>query len=496
MQNSRMVRTVVVLGGGSAGLIAALTLKRRLPELSVRVVRSPEIGIIGVGEGTTADFPRHFFHYLGFKARQFYTEAEPTWKLGLRFFWGPAPEFYYPFEQEWNQKRADLPRNVGFYVDGGTKWLGRTSALMAHGKAFSRSANGGPDFSPPHAFHIENAKLVRWLESVCTAIGIAITDGTMRDALRGDEGISVLFLESGEQITADLFVDASGFRSELVGRRMEEPHVSYARSLFCDRAVIGGWPRTDEPIGAYTLAETMDAGWAWQIEHEQWINRGYVYCSASITDEAARAEFLGKNSKIAHEPRVVKFRSGRLARSWVGNVVAIGNAAGFVEPLEATALHVICAQSRRLADALLGTDQQPTPSVIAVYNDLNALFWDEIRDFLSVHYAFNTRSNTPFWKMCRMETDLAGAAPMVEFYRENGPILLGIPLIGEQNSFGMNGYLAMLCGQRVPHARQIQPPDAEEKIWNAYLKNTGAEAARGFGVKQTLDLMRSPAWKW
>ena len=108
------------------------------------------------------------------------------------------------------------------------------------------------------------------------------------------------------------------------------PFKSYADALYCDRAVIAGWPRTDELIKPYTLAETMDAGWCWQIEHETFINRGYVYSSSFITDDAAREEFLRKNPKIATEPRVVKFRSGRYQAMWQGNVVGIGNASGFV----------------------------------------------------------------------------------------------------------------------------------------------------------------------
>ena len=127
---------------------------------------------------------------------------------------------------------------------------------------------------------------------------------------------------------ADLFIDASGFRAELLGRAMAEPWISYENSLFCDRAVIGGWERSTEPIQPYTTAEAMDAGWCWRIDHETFINRGYVYSSRFISDDEARAEFLRKNPKAPADARVVKFRSGRFARPWVGNVIGIGNAAG------------------------------------------------------------------------------------------------------------------------------------------------------------------------
>ena len=258
-----MISNVVVLGGGSAGLIAALTLKRRLPQLTVRVIRSPEIGIIGVGEGTTSGFPRHFFQYLGFHPRHFYAEAEPTWKLGIRFLWGKRPDFFYTFSGEYDQKYPDLPRNIGFYHDTETRWVGVTSACMAHDKAFPRRKDGLPDLQQSHAFHIENTKLVQWLEKASLALGVLITEARMEKAERADQGIAALLLDTGERVTADLFVDASGFRSELLSGVIEEPYVSYGKSLFCDRAVIGGWSRTDEIIKPYTIAETMDAGWCW-----------------------------------------------------------------------------------------------------------------------------------------------------------------------------------------------------------------------------------------
>lgn len=427
-----MIQNVLVLGGGSAGFITALTLKRKLPELNVTVVRSPEIGVIGVGEGTTAAFPRHFFEYLKLHPREFYSRAEPTWKLGIKFLWGPRKEFYYTFAKEYEHRWPELKRNVGFYHDSETNWVGPISALMAHNKAFPKKPDGSPQFHNSHAFHIENHKLVECLETLSRMAGVIIQDGKVTSVETGpvrcvqheENGIHALVLEDGSRVTADLFIDASGFRSELLGRALGEPYLSYEKSLFCDRAVIAGWPRTDEPIASYTVAETMDAGWCWQIEHENWINRGYVYSSSFISDEAALSEFRAKNPKIANEPRLVKFRSGRYARNWVGNVVGIGNSVGFVEPLEATALQVICVEASTLADSLVDSLQEPMPTMQRLYNRYNAEQWDDIRDFLAVHYAFNTRLDTEFWRACWADTDLGGAAPVVEWYRENGPSAL------------------------------------------------------------------------
>jgi tryptophan halogenase len=490
------IQSILVLGGGSAGFMAALTLKRKLPQLSVTVIRSPDIGVIGVGEGTTLAFPKHFFEYLRLKPKEFYECADPTWKLGVKFLWGPRAEFYYTFSLEHQQRFPECARNNGFFINDEVPFTGRTSALMAHDKAFARQPNGLPEFLNNHAFHVENNKLVAWLERVARAVGVEVKDATVTPE-RGGAGIAALVSDSGERFTADLFVDASGFRSELLGRTLGEPFLSYADALFCDRAVIAGWPRTDEPIHPYTTAETMDAGWCWQIEHEHWINRGYVYASAFISNEEALAEFLRKNPKVSNEPRAVKFRSGRYARNWIGNVVAVGNAVGFVEPLEATALQIICVESSTLADSLIDSLCEPNETLRKLYNDYNGRAWDDIRDFLAVHYKFNTRVNTPFWQAARNDTALHGAEFLVEFYRENGPsVVAGAQLLHPSNSFGMDGYLAMLVGQKVPHAKPYEPTPKEKELWRNRCHTWATDARRAMGVKEALEIIRRPGMKW
>src|SRR5436190_6508815 len=282
------IASIVVLGVGSAGLMTALTLRRKLPNLAVRVIRSPGIGIIGVGEGTTVVFPRHFFEYLKMKPRDFYSEADPV-----------------------------------------------------------------------------------------------------------------------------------------------------------------------------------------------------------------LAEFLRKNPKVATRPRVVKFRSGRYARIWVGNVVAVGNATGFVEPLEATALQVICVEASTLADSLLDSLCEPTPTLVSLYNRYNGDQWDDIRNFLAIHYKFNTRLETPFWRACRSDTALHGAQAIVDWYRENGPsVLAGITLVHPSNSFRLDGYLTYTVRQEVPHARSYDAPPAETKVWRQHCQNLATEARAGMDVRDALQAIRSPGLKW
>ena len=493
------IQNIIVLGGGSAGFIAALTLKRRLPHLAVRVVRSPDIGIIGVGEGTTQLFPRFFFEYLGLKPAKLYAEAQPTWKLGIRFLWGSRPHFHYTFSAMIDARWPELPKGHGFYAEDEFENLDLWSALMGQDKAFPRGDDHRPDLAGHQhvGFHIENHRLVAYLEARCRDFGVEILNATIQSVETGENGIHGLVLSNGVRLTADFFVDASGFRSELLGGTFAEPFLSYDRTLFCDRAVIGGWPRTEEPIKPYTTAETMDCGWAWQIEHETWINRGYVYSSRFLSDDAAREELLRKNPKIANEPRVVKFRTGRYQRMWIGNTVGIGNASGFVEPLEASALQVIIVQCRTLADVLYDTESAPPPTTVKLYNSFITQLWDDVRDFLAVHYRFNTRLDTPFWTTARAEVDLAGAEPLVDFYRENGPSALGKSvLLNPNNPYGLEGYFAMLVGQKVPHAKPHASSDLERRTMERHRRNFAGAAKLGFDVRQTLDWIRRPSWTW
>ena len=496
-----MIKNVLVLGAGSAGLLAAISLKRKIPQLSVRVVRSPDIGVIGVGEGTTATFPRHLFNFLGISRRRFYELAQPTWKLGIHFIWGPRGRFDYSFPLQVDEHWGDLPEPNGFYCDDDFSDVNLPAALMRRGKAFPRQKDLpiAPDVQDWHGFHIENRKLVEVLELVARSVGVDFTDGKVSGATRGSEGgVTAVHLEDGRTLPADLFVDSSGFRSELLGKALAEPYLPFDKQLFCDRAVVGGWERgPDEPILPYTTAETMDAGWSWQIEHEHVVNRGYVFCSGAISEEDARAEFLRKNPKAARDGRVVRFRSGRYARGWVDNVVAIGNACGFVEPLEATSLMVISSQCETLVQFLHYTRLAPTPTIRKLYNELLERSWHEIRDFLALHYKLNTMLDTPFWRQCRAETDVSGIGDLLEFHEENGPMRFARHMLKETtNSVGIEGFLVMLVGNKAPYRARHHATPAERENWSRHRAAFAEEARAGMDVKEALAAVRLPQWRW
>jgi len=199
----------------------------------------------------------------------------------------------------------------------------------------------------------------------------------------------------------------------------------------------------------------------------------------------------------AEKTRVVKFRAGRYDRCWVGNVVGIGNSTGFVEPLESTSLQVIAVECSTLADSLLDSGCEPTPTLIKLYNRYNGDQWDDIRNFLAVHYKFNSRLDTPFWRAAQSDVALHGAQDIVDWYQENGPsVLAGVVLVHSSNSFRMDGFIAHLVGMRVPYKKMYEPTVAEQKFLLQYRAQLAAEARQGMSSEEALHALRTPGLQW
>ena len=496
--SDRVVKKIIVLGGGSAGFMAAGAIKLYLRDVEVLVIRSKDIGVIGVGEGSTVALTDFLHQFIRVKPQTFFDVARPTWKLGLKFIWGPRPQFFYGFAGQADARLPNAPllKNVGYYIGDDIENWDAYCALMARDKVFVRTPTGQPNVHLDLSYHFENEKFVTFLEGYAQAVGCQIRDDRVKHVNRDDNGVTGLVLESGMTESADLYVDASGFFSLLLGKTLGEPFASYDKSLFCDRAVIGGWDRTDEPIHPYTTCETMNSGWCWQIEHEHRINRGYVYSTAFISDAEADNEFRSKNSKV-NSTRVVKFSSGRYDRGWVGNVVAVGNSSGFVEPLEATALGVIAIQARLIVGTLMDADRQIRPTHLREFNQHHARLWDNIRGFIAMHYKFNTRLDTPFWRECREKTDLADAAGVVEYFIENGPSnFWGPTLLDPFEPFKVGGYATLLLGMNVAHGAPYAPLPQEMEYWNRWRARNRQIAEGAMTVKEALEAVHSPGWQW
>ena len=239
----------------------------------------------------------------------------------------------------------------------------------------------------------------------------------------------------------------------------------------------------------------MNSGWCWQIEHEKRINRGYVYARDFISDERGRSGIPQPSPKVG-PTRVVRFVSGRYRglgekRRRDRQRQRIRRAA------RGDALGVIATQCRLLVESLIDTDRELRPSHQHYINRHHAMIWDNIRGFIAIHYKYNTRLSTPFWKECQEKTDLANAQAIADHYYENGPDgFWGSLVIGDLDPFFMGGYITLLMGQRTPHRKPYHPTDRERQVVNAIRQQIRQITQNGMTAEQVLAAIRHPSWKW
>ncbi|MFO0598882.1 MAG: tryptophan halogenase family protein [Myxococcaceae bacterium] len=482
------VRSVCVVGGGTAGLFAALFLRRRFPALSVTLLESPTVPIIGVGEATTTLMPPFLHLELGLDVEALFREVRPTWKLGITFEWGPADDFFtYPFGP------ADPVEAL--LHDGTLRTQSLTSRLMgAHRAPLVREPDGSVRSmlgELKFAYHLHNAPFVDFLLRHALERGVTHVRADVTRVETGPRGVEALHLHDGRRVAFDLFVDASGFKSLLLGEALGVPFTDWSSSLFCDRALVTNVPHGGL-VRAATTAETMNAGWCWRIPVEADDHRGYVFSSRFLGDEGALAEFAAANPAWPRETPVqwVRFRSGRHHDFWRGNVVALGNAFAFVEPLESTALHMVLFALDALGDGLARLGRGEDARVAAHNAELGA-HWDALRWFLAAHYRFNERRDSPFWKEARARVELGPVQGAVERLAKEGPWLEqhGRRFAPDDPTFGHAGLMMVLLGQRVS-AAPPKLPLLSRAAWQQRAAKEEALVARALSVTEALAWLR------
>jgi tryptophan 7-halogenase len=486
--------SVGIVGGGTAGWLAALALRRRRPEVEVTLIESSAVPVIGVGEATTPLLPQLLHADLGLDAGDLFRHVRPTLKLGVRFDWGrPAAEpggaFNYPF--------GPLRLLEPAAWDGGVEAASLRSLLMTAGRVPAFVPPAGPPGAPPElrfgtavAYHLDNRPFVAWLRRQAAAAGVEPVDATVADVRLDTSGerVDELVAEDGRRFRCDLWLDCSGFRSLLMGNALGSPFDSFAASLFTDRALVAAAPLDPDAaaLPPYTHAATWDAGWCWSIPQRGEMHHGYVYASSHLSDDAAAAE-LARRLPAAGGPRLVRFASGRRRHFVRGNVAALGNAYGFVEPLESTALHLVARQIGLLVRALPWRPDE-ADGRLALLNRTVGGWWDYLRWFLALHFRFNRRRDTPFWHACRAEADVSAWGELLEIYRRRGPLSADPTVAALFDApdplWGAAGVDLLLLAQGVPCA--LPAPAAGEAAYRAWRQTAGALAGRALPQRELL----------
>ncbi len=421
---------VTVVGAGSAGLLSALTVKYKVKNCIVTVIRDPNEPVIGVGESTIGSFMDFLTSSLGIIVDDFMEYVKPVIKYGIYFKFGKK-DFHYTFDNafDYQQYTEQLPQ--GFDWEGGNYGNTQYSKIMLE--------KGTGDYSG--ALHIDNKLFLEYLEKIALERGIIIIDDKVNSIQREGDIISSL----NDKYRADFFIDCSGFKSIL----SNEKFVSYSDSLVNDRAIFFR-TKTKEKIRPYTQSSTMKSGWFWEIDHSQgYTGNGYVYSSKYITDEQALNEVEEKLKTKIDDYRIIPFKTGRKDKHWVGNVITIGNADGFVEPLEATSIMVI-HKSITMVAMIIGYDDK-RGDLIERYNKFINEYYDLIRDFILIHLCFNDRLKTPYWKDYRkrinkLPKDGLGYYLLKYYLKNNTHILFVSESYNDVNAFGLDGWYQLYRG--------------------------------------------------
>ncbi|WP_010543363.1 tryptophan halogenase family protein [Sphingomonas elodea] len=423
---------VVIVGGGTSGWMTAAALVRLLPRrVSLHLIESEAIGVIGVGEATLPHI-RGFVEKLGIREADFMAWTRGTFKLGIEFRdWGKLGDSYiHPFgtfgrgkgevdfHHYWTRLRAegaDVPPLEHFSY----------ACMLARANRFDL-----PDADPDklastfgYAYQFDALLFAPYLRAIAEDLGARRTEGrvveVLRDGRSGD--IAAIRLEDGQVIEGDLFIDCSGFRSLLLGEALEEPFEDWNHWLPADRAVAMPC-RTQTAVTPYTSAIAMPAGWRWRIPLQHRTGNGYVYASAFTSDEeAARALTHAVEGAPLADPRPLRFRAGRRRRSWSHNCIAIGLASGFLEPLESTSIYLVQQAITALIE--LFPEKQVSPVDRDEFNRLIDLEYDRIRDFLILHYHATTRDDTAFWNYVRTMTVPDSLSEKIELFRRAGRVV-------------------------------------------------------------------------
>jgi tryptophan 7-halogenase len=428
--NDRPLR-VVIIGGGTAGWMTAAALARFLPgQAAVRLVESEEIGIVGVGEATLPHL-RAFIQRLGIDERAFMRATNATFKLGIDFrdFGAIGDSYIHPF----GAYGFDMA-GVAFHhywlaarATGSTRAIDDYSLpiVAARAKRFAipDAAGDGLSNSYGYAYQFDATKLAPLLRGFAEARGVERTEGRVitvgREALSGD--LSHITLESGEVVAGDLFIDCSGFRALLIGGALNEGWEDWSQWLPCDRAAAMPCASPPGSIEPYTRATAMPGGWRWRIPLQHRIGNGYVFSSNHISEDEACSVIAGAvEGKAIADPRVLRFSAGRRRRAWVKNVVAIGLAGGFLEPLESTSIHLVQMAITRLIE--LFPERHIADSDRDAFNALLDFEYDRVRDFLILHYHLTTRDDSPFWNHVRTMALPDSLTGKLALWREAGRV--------------------------------------------------------------------------
>jgi len=493
-------RSILIVGGGTAGWLTAAYLAKALrvaeqAHLEITLLESPDIGIIGVGEAT---FPtiRNTLRFLGIDEAHFIRETSATFKQGIRFVdWAETPEggrhhsFFHPFEAPFSTEGTSLAPYWLLQDETGRAPFAEAVTIQARVADAARAPKRPheSDFAGPlnYAYHFDATKLAQVLAERARALGVRHLQGSLFETILDETG-AIARITSPEHgaLTADLYVDCSGFRAELIGKALGSPFKSARPILFADRALAcrAPYPGPDAPIQSYTVATAHEAGWTWDIGLAGTRGVGCVYSSDHMDDDRAEAVLRDYLGGADIEARKISFDAGYREKQWIGNCVAVGLSAGFLEPLESTGVVLIEAAVAMIAE--LFPHNGPVSAPARRFNELMAARYDNIIVFLKLHYALSRRTE-PFWRENTLPASIPERlAELLEQWRYRPPARFDFIL--DLETFAFFNYQYILYGMGF----QTDLTDGAGEFPDVAAAAKLFAKIRGFADRATQDLPR------
>jgi tryptophan 7-halogenase len=430
------LKKVLIVGGGSAAWMTASYLNAALnmngqQRISITVVESPTVGRIGVGEATVPSI-RNTLNKIGVEEVAFMKAADATFKSGIRFdgwLGEGGPGYFHPFDR----RASDLSDGMAAQWVASARnqpWANMVSALAPlSAEGYAPKTLDWPSYGStfPYAYHMDAEKFADFLSEFSTARGVThIRDDVVNVDLCERGNVTAVRLKSGDSVTADLFIDCTGFAGVLIEKALGVDWVDFSPWLLCDRAIAMRVPfdvHFPGRIKPFTTAKALNSGWAWDISLIDRRGRGYVYSSAYIDDETAEAELRADEGGYSKEcdARRLRFRVGHRREFWSKNVIAIGLSSGFIEPLESTALYTVEFAVAALCDYFPLNDCDLN-DLRNRYNAVNEALFDEILDFINLHYCLSQRNDTEFWREATSKNRMTAAiASRLDLWRRKPP---------------------------------------------------------------------------
>ncbi|GGD52756.1 tryptophan halogenase family protein [Lacimicrobium alkaliphilum] len=441
------IQNLVVVGGGTAGWMAATSLKNCFPQLNVTVIESSEIGTIGVGEATIPTI-RRFYAQLGFTDEQVIKATQGTCKLGIQFngWRDPKSSFIHPFGS-YGEALNGVPFHHYWLKHQLCESAGDLEQYCVAVQLAKQNRFSLPPTRPQSALsvfdwalHLDAGLFATMLKQHGQTQGIHCIDAKVQQVDTDPENgfIRTLRLSDGQQVEGELFLDCSGFNGVLIEQTLKTGYQDWSQWLLCDSAVVAQSHHDGEPA-PYTQANARTAGWQWKIPLQHRQGNGLVYSSQHQSDEQAETELKANiDSELLHPPRVLRFTPGRRNKAWSKNCIAVGLAAGFFEPVESTNIALIETAIEKIK--LLFPDCSMPSSLVDEFNFRIEKEYESVRDFVLLHYCLNQRDE-PFWQDYRKIPLPDTLTHRMQLFRANG-------LLPRQRHeiFQPNSWLALFDG--------------------------------------------------